>query len=193
MPSLSRHEWLTSRAGALDEIENAHAAVGGRSRGRRYAPQQINRAYAVMLASQFQGFCRDLHSESVDHLLSAIAPPPALRPILRAELTRGRQLDRGNAQPASLGADFGRLGIDFWREVELHDPRHATRKRYLGRLNGWRNSIAHQDFDPAQLGGTTTLHLADVKKWRRSCQRLARTFDDVMRDYLRGLTGIRPW
>jgi hypothetical protein len=67
----------------------------------------------MLLASQFQGFCRDLHSECVDHFLAAIAPA-ALRSLVRAEFTRGRHLDRGNAQPSSLGADFGRLGIDLW-------------------------------------------------------------------------------
>ena len=57
----------------LDEIAGADAAVGGAARGRRYATQQINRAYAVLLASEFQGFCRDLHSECVDHVLTVIA------------------------------------------------------------------------------------------------------------------------
>ncbi len=168
MPSLSYQEWSTNRATALDEIENAHAAVGGTARGRRYATRQINQAYAVLLASQFQGFYRDLHSESVDHLLSAISPSPALRPLLPAELTRGRQLDRGNAQPASLAADFSRFGIRFWQDVDRHDPRNVTRRVHLGLLNGWRNAIAHQDFDPAQLGGTTTLHLGRVRQWRNS-------------------------
>lgn len=193
MPSLSYQEWITNRTTALNEIENAHAAVGGTARGRRYATQQINQAYAVLLASQFQGFCRDLHSESVDYLLSAISPSPALSPVLQAEMTRGRQLDRGNAQPASVGADFGRLGIGFWSAVDRHDPRNATRRVHLGLLNAWRNAIAHQDFDPTQLGGTTTLRLDRVRRWRGSCQRLALSFDAVMRNHLHALTGTSPW
>src|SRR5258708_37377975 len=116
MASFSYRHWRAVRIRALDEIATAHAAVGGSARGRRYATQQINRAYAVLLASQFQGFCRDLHSECVDHLVSAIAPPPALRPLVRTDLTRGRKLDRGNAQPASLWSDFNRLGINRWPE-----------------------------------------------------------------------------
>jgi hypothetical protein len=91
MPSLAYREWITTRADALGEIEQAHAAVGGTGRGRRYATQQINQAYAVMLASQFQGYCRDLH------------------------------------------------------------------------------------------------------RWRAHCERLARSFDEVMRQYLFGLTGTLPW
>src|SRR5205823_5921323 len=105
MPSISYRRWRKTRGRALDEIAQAHAAVGGTARGRRYAMQQINHAYVVLLAAHFQGFCRDLHSECVDHILDVCAPPGPLRPLLRAEMTRGRQLDRGNAQPSSLGAD----------------------------------------------------------------------------------------
>ena len=109
MPSTSYRRWRTMRARALDAIEQAHAAIGGKGPGRRYATEQINHAYAVLLASQFQGFCRDLHSEALDHVLAVLAPPPQLRIFLRNELTRGRQLDQRNAQPSSLGADFGRF------------------------------------------------------------------------------------
>src|ERR1700739_4826087 len=98
MPSTSYLRWTTIRADALDEIARAHAAIGGTGPGRRYATQQINRAYAVLVASQFQGFCRELHSESIDHLLVVLAPAPALGLLVEAEFTRGRQLDRGNAQ-----------------------------------------------------------------------------------------------
>src|SRR5262249_4886215 len=117
MPSTAFDHWSTTRRIALDEIKQAHAAVGGTGPGRRYATQQINHAYAVLLASQFQGFCRDLHSEGVDFLVKMIVPFPTLWPLVRAEFVRGRQIDRGNAQPGSIGADFGRLGIDFWVEV----------------------------------------------------------------------------
>ena len=76
MPSHSYREWLSKRARALDETEAAHASVGGTGPGRRYATQQINQTYAVLVASQFQGFCRDLHTESVTRLMAYIKPPP---------------------------------------------------------------------------------------------------------------------
>jgi hypothetical protein len=173
-------------------MAQAHAAVGGTQRGRRFATQQINRAYAILLASQFQGFCRDLHSECVDHLVSSLTPN-ALQPIVRAEFTRNRQLDRGNAQPGSLGSDFGRLGVDFWTQVDGHDVGNPDRKTLLEELNSWRNAIVHQDFDPAKLGGTTTLHLTRVRRWRRACEQLARSFDEVMRRHVQSLIGGSPW
>lgn len=59
MPSSSYRQWRTVCAAALDEIAHAHVAVDGTAPGRRYTTQQINRAYPTLIASQFQGFCRD--------------------------------------------------------------------------------------------------------------------------------------
>ena len=192
MPSTSHQEWATVRSAALDEMALAHAAVGGSRRGRRYATQQINRSYAVLLASQFQGYCRDLHSECVDHLTNAVSPVP-LRPVVRAKFTLSRQLDRGNAQSSSLGSDFGRLGIDFWLEVGAHDAANQARKAALDRLNLWRNAIVHQSLDPTKLGGTATLRLAEVRRWRKDCEHLARSFDAVMGRHVQSLIGTLPW
>jgi hypothetical protein len=193
MPSTSYRQWRTLRTAALDEIARAHAAVGGTARGRRYTTQQINRAYTMLLASQFQGFCRDLHSECVDHILGVISPPTALARLVRAEFTRGRQLDRGNAQSSSLGADFGRLGIDLWDELASHDPASPSWRADLDVLNEWRNAIAHEDFTSPRLGGIMNLRLAQVRRWRRACVRLARAMDEVMHQYLQALTGVPPW
>lgn len=191
MPSISYLQWRTIRATALDEIAQAHTIVGGTGRGRRYATQQINHAYAVLLASQFQGFCRDLHSESVGHLLTIV--PGAFRPVMQAEFSRGRHLDRGNASPSSLGVDFGRLGVDLWIEMSRLNPRNSARQALLAELNTWRNAIAHQDFDARKLGGTVVLRLNRVRLWRNACSHLARALDEVLRIRLQSLTGASPW
>ena len=191
MPSNALREWTTTRAADLNEIASAHVAVGGSNRGRRFATQQINRAYAVLLASHFQGYCRDLHSECVGHLLSGISQ--AL-PIVESEFLRNRKLDFGNAQPDSLGIDFKRLGLgNFWDAVIRLDPKNADRKQSLWELNLWRNAIAHQKFDPARLGGTTRLQLSKVRSWRRTCEGLAMTFDEIMRQLVLDLTLRSPW
>ena len=79
MASRALHRWQTEAQRSLDEIEQAHRAVGGAGPGRRYATQQINQAYVVMVSSQFQRFCRDLHSEAVDHLTADPGPNPNAR------------------------------------------------------------------------------------------------------------------
>src|SRR5947199_9125103 len=108
MPSNSLLRWGGERAAALDEIEAAHAQVGGTERGRRYATQQINRAYAVLLSSEFQGFGRDLYSECVDHLV--VSAPVHLQALMRAQFLWGQPFSRSNPQAGAIGSDFGRPG-----------------------------------------------------------------------------------
>jgi hypothetical protein len=183
--------WRTTAKTSLDEIAAAHAAVGGRSRGRRYATQEINHAYAVLLSSQFQRFCRDLHTEAAAHIVDAVAPA-ALRPVVRARMLEGRKLDRGNANPGNLGADFGRFGFDFWARVRASDARNERRQAALRNLAAWRNAIAHQDFDPA-LTPPPPLHLSAVRAWRSACGSLAVEFDHVVAERVTVLVGARPW
>ena len=192
MPSVALLMWQTARTVSLDEIQSAHRSVGGSGPGRRTATQQINQAYAVLLSSQFQGFCRDLHSECVDFLAGQISPA-AVQAVLRLEWQLNCKLDKGNPNPGNLGADFERLGIKFWVEVHAVDARNAQRRILLEELNEWRNAIAHQDFDPTKLGGATTLGLAQVRAWRAACNALALSFDAVMRDYIVRTVGIPPW
>jgi len=192
MTSLSLKTWSTARSSALDEIENAHASVGENARGRRYATQQINHAYAVLLSSQFQGFCRDLHSESVAHL-SRTATPALLQGILLVEFVQNRKLDTGNPNPGNIGADFNRFGLVFWDDLKAHDARNTTRRIRLDKLNDWRNAISHQDFDPAKLGGTSALRLDTVRSWRQAVHHLAVSFDAVMYAHMNFLAGKPPW
>lgn len=190
MPSIAWQNWSTDRARSLDEIEQAHAAVGGIGPGRRYATLQVNHAYAVLLASQFQGFCRDLHTECGDAIV-AVIPQANLKPLVRKNLILHRMLGRGNATPSNIGADFNRFDISFWPEVHAHDPSTLGMMKHLESLNDWRNAIAHQDF--ANVGGNSALQLQMVKKWRKACHKLATVFDTVMQSYLHRLSGVAPW
>jgi hypothetical protein len=127
MPSNSLVRWNGVTIEALDEIENAHLMVGGTERGRRYATQQINYAYAALLSSHFQGFCRDLHSECIDHMVAVV--PLRLQALLRVEFIWNRSLDKGNPHPGAIGSDFNRLGVDFWTEVYgLHASNQRRRE-----------------------------------------------------------------
>jgi hypothetical protein len=193
MPSRAYRQWNRTRSVELDELEAAHTLLGGTARGRRYTTQQINRAYAVLLASQFQGISRDLHTEAVNFLV-AVIPHTGFRIAMRQELLWNRQLDTRNANQATVGGDFGRLGIpDFWRQVDAVFVNNHLRRRWLDDLNSWRNAIAHQTFDPAVLGGSINLRLARVQRWRRACNRLAQSLDRVVRAYIQSVTGTYPW
>lgn len=190
MPSLSFQTWNTQRLPALDELEVAHRSVGGTGRGRRYATQQINQAYAVLLSSQFQGFCRDLHSECADHFVQSV-PPGLVRATFRKVLEENRKLDKGNANPANIGADYNRFGISIWYNAKRHDVRNQGRRDRLDELNRWRNAIAHHDFDPIALGGSE-LRLRWVRNWRSACEQVAISFDEILRNYLKTVNGMSP-
>ena len=64
----------------------------------------------------------------------------------------------------------------------------------LAALNRWRNAIAHNAFAPAMYKGSRpSLHLLEVQDWRRACDGLARSFDNVMRAHLLSALGVAPW
>ncbi len=147
VPSQALAQWRTVAQVALDEIEAAHRAV--------------DHAYAVLVSSQFQGFCRDLHSEAVDFVASNMCPA-SVAIVLRVQMSQGRKLDSGNANPGNIGADFARFGMRFWPEVSAVDRRNDGRRRLLEELNAWRNAIAHQDWAP--VGGSPQLQLRTVEE-----------------------------
>jgi hypothetical protein len=158
MACVALRRWQTDGESQLDEIATALAAVGGSGRGRRYATREINHAYAVLLTSQFQRFCRDLHTEAVEHIVAHVAPPP-VRSVLRTRLLEGRKLDQGNPNPSNLGSDFGRLGFNFWTSVRSSHARSGTWQTLLDDLTTWRNAIAHQNFAGAPLTPLPPLQL----------------------------------
>ncbi len=192
MPSHALQLWGSQRCSALDEIATAHRAVGGTGPGRRSATRHINQAYAVLLSSHFQGFCRDLHSEAVTHLIGTVRPV-SLQPIFQLRMLEGRKLDRGNPNPGNLGADFGRFGLVLWPEIRKTDSRNRRRQELLMELTDWRNAIAHQDFASSRIVRSGSLQLSQVRRWRSACDHLARAMDVVLERHLHSLTGAAPW
>jgi len=192
MPSRSLLVWKEKRLRELGRIEAAHAAIVNVGPGRRDITQQINQAFTVLLSSQFQGFCRDLHSECVDCFANSISPASA-RTVVRLDLLTGRKLETGNPNPGNLGSDFNRFGLKLIDELVAQDPNNQGRKPMLEELNVWRNAIAHQDFTKRELQGKSAINLNTVKSWRAACRGLATSMDEVMRRRLATLFGISPW
>ncbi len=190
MPSVSLTIWSNKRCRVLDEIEDAHQSIGGAGRGRRFATLQVNYAYTMLLSSQFQAFCRDLHSECAN-AMAAVIPNASLGTILREALIRERKLDRGNANPGNIGSDFVRFGLPFWENVLKLALRNKSRQRHLDALNEWRNAIAHDDFTRFTVG--SVLRLSRVRAWRNACNNLANAFDETMFQHLYLLNGVKPW
>jgi len=197
MPSRSLSAWTTTGSAALDQVNDAHAAVGGSGRGRRVALEQVNAAYLVLLCAHFQRFARDLHSEAIDVIVGATSPPTSAA-VLRTLLAGGRKLDGGNANEGTLGNDFARFGLPFWDAVEAAADFRPPMRQAVRDANVWRNAIAHQDFShrdfvAAGFGGRMTLRLEEVRAWRKRINALSAIIDDVIALHLASLTGTRPW
>lgn len=197
MPSHALLRWQTARRHRLDQLEAAHRAVGGVGRGRRVSLDQLDDAYLVQVAAQWQGFCRDLHTEAADAIASAVQPP-SVAIAVREAFTQNRSLDRGNATAGSVGNDFGRFGaMQLWPRVFQLDGRNRERRRKLDQLNVWRNAVAHQDFPltaaNASVVAGTQRTLVYVRRWRSACDHLATHFDRAVRDHIITLVGTAPW
>ncbi|MFI5200878.1 MAG: HEPN domain-containing protein [Candidatus Kapaibacterium sp.] len=192
MASAALKKWQVERSRSLDEIESTHQHIGGTGRGRRFATQQVNRAYAMLLSSEFQAFCRDLHTECLLHIAGNAKPDP-MKSILETEFRLHRKLDQGNPNPGNIGSDFNRLGLDLWAELKKRYVSNTTRHDCLTQLNNWRNAIAHNDFTDPKLAGYTQLQLRDVQRWRNACNRLAAEMDIVLANHLNLITGMAPW
>jgi hypothetical protein len=188
MPSDALRKWNTVGRETLEEIEQAHRAIGGTGPGRRSATLQINYAYTLLLSSQFQGFCRDLHTECADLVARTLSP--TLQPVMRNGLIRDRLLDRGNPNPGNIGSDFGRFDFRFWDAVYRSDRRNQRRRALIEQMNVWRNAIAHQDFTATR---GMAIQLRQVRQWRDACNGLAGDFDEVMRQQLSVTNGASPW
>lgn len=193
MPSVSLQTWMTDRLKLLDDIEHAHRSVQGSGIGARAAALQINQAYAVLLSGQFQGFCRDLHTECALFHLAPISDPD-LRQMLLINLVLGRKIDRGNPNPGNIGADFNRFHIPFWQLIDAHRSQNSLHRLALEELNEWRNAIAHQDFSAGMLRlGRPHLTLGVVQAWRKACDGLARSFDAIMKANIQRVSKLIPW
>jgi len=163
MPSPALIRWRADRTDALNEIEGVYRSVAGTASRRRATMQQLNQAYTLLLSSEFQGFCRNLHTECASVVAGIL--PSTVQNLVRDSLILGRKLNAGNPNPGNIGADFNRFDLLFWQVVDAAHPRNARRRTLLEQLNRWRNAIAHNDFDASMLrSGRPILSRADVRR-----------------------------
>jgi hypothetical protein len=140
----------------------------------------LNEALLLRLAAEFQGFARDLHEQTCDTFAAWITPSdPTVQQVVRKQLANGRQLERGNANPVSIGSDFGRFGFDVWPTLRKRDPLTERHQHTLRLLNDARNGIAHAD-EAKQLrlrAEGFPLVLGTYRRWRRDLDGLTANLD----------------
>jgi hypothetical protein len=196
MVSASLVTWRSSRLRRLDRLRAAHEAFGS-GPGRRWETEELNHALVLRLASEFQGFARDLHNEALDAVvLAAARSAPGLETPLRSAYVAARRLDRGNADPGTLDQDFGLFGVKLWADLESRYPgRCAAWNRKLDALCLARNGIAHDDRKKLAMteawGWPITLRSVD--RWRSALNGLTQGMDHVVGEYLSRIIGASPW
>jgi hypothetical protein len=157
----------------------------------------MNFALITRLAAEFQGYCRDLHDEAVDHITANLgaAPGSGLVVITRSAFIQGRFLDKGNPNWSNLTQDFKRLGLDIPKALKSAYP--AQRKEWetaVGRLMDARNAIAHSNDNAIKAcRQEQPLTLPTFRRWRGSLKRLALSADVVVGAHLKSLTGVSAW
>jgi hypothetical protein len=197
MSSRALRQWATTRAGSLGRLRDAREAVAGRGLGRRWLTKELDHAVILRVASEFQGFARDLHDEAIAFVSAELAPGnAALQVTLSLPYTAKRELNYKNANPDALTRDFGLLGIKLWPSLYQRYPsRGPAWREKLRLLNAARNGIAHQE--PSKIaqvqaaGWPLTLPSAD--RWRSALDGLTRGMDVVVAAELRLIYGASPW
>ena len=139
MPSASLQHWVNDRVPRLMEIEAQCAASQALAPSKPRLREENLRGYIVLLSAHFQGFCRDLYTESAQITASRVRA--SLQVLIQAQFTAHRSLDHGNPNLQNLRKDFERFG--FTLNLADADPGNPARLHHLTELNRWRNIAAH--------------------------------------------------
>jgi hypothetical protein len=185
MPSASLLHWQNTRMPNLAHIDVQCAASAAALPANPNLVDENLRGYVLLLSAHFQGFCRDLYTESAQIIVSKVRV--RLRRLIAEQFTANRKLDHGNPNVDNLGIDFGRFG--FTPDLPAADAANPLRVSHLGRLNKWRNAAAHHGNVPPG----PPLDLPSLQLWRYSCDGLATSVDRIMYTELRKILRREPW
>jgi hypothetical protein len=197
MTSRALASWQIDRAARLDRLEAAHILISRAGPGRRRLAEELNHAMVLRLATEFQGFARDLHDEASRALVAALAPGDPLRQQrLWAPYQHGRRLDRGNAGPSALHEDFALFGMSLWDDLRQRNPNRSRQWRdRLTLLNEARNGLVHADGQKLVRVSADgwPITLRSVRRWRSTLEGLAFAIDRLVGDHLDRAFSARPW
>jgi hypothetical protein len=197
MPSGSLDTWDSARTERIKRLRAAHQALAGTAPGRRWVTEELNQALILRLASEFQGFARDLHDEAGVFVAGRLAPgDPQLQDVLHLPYTVNRKLNQGNADPGTLGNDFGLFGLVLWTALQTRYPTRAKGwNQKVSALNLARNGIVHDDgakVARVQADGWP-FTLQSVDRWKSALDGLTHGMDRVVAGHLKLVYGGHPW
>jgi len=197
MSSASLSTWASARTDRIKRLRAAHQALAGTGPGRRWVTEELNHALILRLASEFQGFARDLHDETGVFVARCLAPGNLqLQDVLLLPYAVNRKLNQGNADPGTLGNDFSMFGIVLWMALQArYQTRAKEWNQKLAALNMARNGIVHDDgakVARVQADGWP-LTLQSVDRWKSALDGLTQGMDRVVGGHLKLAYGAPPW
>jgi hypothetical protein len=196
MTSPALKTWRSSRLGRIDQLLAVHPDSIGSSTDPG-AAAELTEALVVRLASEFQGFCRDLHDDVIEVVIKSLPMLSSqLFTTLAEGLAEGRGLDRRGADPKTIGDDFDRLGLSLWPALGRASPGAASDWRQaLALLHRARNGVAHDDREAVaevgQLGWP--VQFETVLRWRKVLDELVEAIEDALEREIAVLIGKNPW
>lgn len=189
MPSAAFLHWQADRFVRLNQVEAHCIDVSASIPPNAAFAEETLRGYVLHLSAHFQGFCRDLYTECSQIWIAAI--PEDFRETARSQFLSQLTLDKGNPSYENIKRDFNRFAIQL--DLQMAHPQGFQRVTDLGHLNDWRNKAAHQGKQPLGGGAPLSLTLPVVQGWKASCDGLADSLDDIMRNELQRILGVDPW
>jgi hypothetical protein len=187
MPSASLVRWQTDRLPSLAELDTQCTATLALARPNPRLAEENLRGYVVLLSAHFQGFARDLHSQTAQVITSKVRP--SLQPLIQAHFSAHRALDHGNPNAENIAKDFDRFGLDLKAKL-ASDPANAPRLQHLAALNKWRNVAAHHS---TTLPAGILLTLAALHRWQAACDELTVALDGIVYNQLSTTLRRKPW
>ena len=188
MPSTSLLNWRIVRLPNLAHIDAQCVACVAAAPPNPALIDENLRGYVLLLSAHFQGFCRDLYTESSQIIVSKVKRP-ALEILFQAQFSAQRELDHGNAHFGNIVKDFNRFGFAMKPALNAL-PGSNPLKLDLHNLNEWRNAAAHQN---AVFPAGGPLSVPMIQGWRNSCGTLATALDTIMYNQLRVRLRRDPW
>jgi hypothetical protein len=185
LPALRK--WRSNRLTRLDLVLAAHPHAAGSRTDPAVAPEWT-RALVLIVASEFQGFCRDLHDDAAEAIArGVVSDDRRIRDIIISGLTVNRGLNRRGADVQTLEDDFLRLGMALWPSLSKQHPIAAPvwleALRYLHKA---RNGVVHDDLTSvaiAQAAGWT-LQIDTVRRWRKLVNEIAEAMGCIVNQEL---------
>jgi hypothetical protein len=176
MPLPALHKWCSSRLPRLDRLMAAHPRSAG-SKTDPAVAQEWTRALVLMLASESQGFCRDLHDDAAEMIAQGVVGVEGrILDTILSGMTVNRGLNRRSADLQTLEGDFLCLGVSLWPAMSQQHPVAAPAwLEALRCLHKARNGIVHDDIGSvatAQAAGWP-LELTTVRSWRKVLDEVA--------------------